>query len=75
MFAYPLRFIVGGFLAIAIKNISTSFSVDLSTTVKFTFNKRVWKSSPTYIDERFNLIVMEKNDFLLEIEQCKLGRG
>lgn len=41
MLAYPFRFIVGGFLAIATKNISTSFSVDLSTTVKFTFNNLV----------------------------------
>lgn len=48
--AYWSKFIIGGFFCIAIKNISTSFCVDLSTAVKFTFSRRVWNSNPTYFE-------------------------
>lgn len=49
--AYWSRFMIGGFFWIAIKNISTSFCVDLSTAVKFTFSRRVWNSKPTYLEK------------------------
>lgn len=62
--AYPFKFIIGGFLSIAVRNMFTSWRVLISTAPKLTLSSRSLNSGPIFRDAWWASLQMMYNNVM-----------